>query len=112
MEDPGMMGNPVWRSRTIGWSMAPTELPAPTWSGVRVNRYRILVVMRGWEWKCGRLNSASIFRQLCGCPRTSAAGSFDRSPSATDTEPESLFAEEGAAPVLDDRSARVGAVPI
>jgi hypothetical protein len=28
--EPGMIGNPVWRSRMIGWSIAPTLAPAPT----------------------------------------------------------------------------------
>src|SRR5579885_820311 len=38
---PGIIGKPVWRSRMMGWSIAPTLLPAPTCSGVRVNRNRI-----------------------------------------------------------------------
>ena len=35
--EPGIVGNPVARSRRIGRSTTPTELPHPTWSGVRVN---------------------------------------------------------------------------
>lgn len=30
---PGITGNPVWRFRTRGWSMAPTLEPAPTCGG-------------------------------------------------------------------------------
>src|ERR1019366_702405 len=88
----------------MGWSMAPTLEPAPTWSGVRVNRYRILELL--------------IVCLYVVCRAESVAGTSGdvlvELPGAAHTEAEALFAQKRAA-AIDDAIAgwvfRPGAVP-
>src|ERR1035437_3071309 len=82
--------------------MAPTLEPAPTCSGVRVNRYRILDLL--------------IVCLYVVCRAESVAGTSgdvrEEMPGAADAEAETFFAQQRAAAILDGGGARFAAVPV